>query len=76
VHAPIIARPTLHPAVMLGGAAAILLLPPASLYIPLAAVVATIATACAFVVGTTVVLDQRGPGRGLLKPDLACRDFA
>jgi low temperature requirement protein LtrA len=65
LHVPIIARPTLHPAVMLGGAAAILLLPPASLYIPLAAVVAAIATACAFVVGTTVVLDQRGRGRRL-----------
>jgi low temperature requirement protein LtrA len=71
LHVPIIARPVLHPAVMLGGAGAILLLPPAALYIPLAAVVATIATACALVVGTTVVLDQRRQGRGLLTPDLA-----
>jgi low temperature requirement protein LtrA len=59
MHVPIIARPVLRPAVMSGGAAAILLLPLAALYIPLAAVVAAIAAACAFVVGTTIVLDQR-----------------
>jgi low temperature requirement protein LtrA len=69
LHVPIIARPVLRPAVILGGAAAILLLSLASLYIPLAAVVATIATACALVVGTTVVLDQRGRRRGSPAPE-------
>ena len=59
LHVPIVAPPVLRATVTLGGAAAILLLPLASLYIPLAAVVASIATACALVVGATVVLDQR-----------------
>jgi hypothetical protein len=54
LHMPIVARPVLRPPVGLGGAAGILLLPLASLYIPLAAVVATIAAACALVVGTIV----------------------
>jgi low temperature requirement protein LtrA len=71
LHVPIIARPVLRPAVMLGGAAVIVLLPLSSLCIPLSAVVATIATGCALVVGTTVMLDQRGQGRGPLTPDLA-----
>ena len=60
LHVPIITRPVLRPAVILGGAAAILLLPLASAYIAVAAVVAAIATACAVVVAATVVLDQRG----------------
>jgi hypothetical protein len=34
LHVPIVARPVLRPAVMLGGAAASLLLPLAALYIP------------------------------------------
>ena len=58
LHVPIVARPVLRPAVMLGGAAAILLLPLASLGVELAAVVAAIAAACACVVGATVVLDH------------------
>ncbi len=59
LHVPIIERPVLRPEVTLGGAAAVLLLPPASLWLPLAAVVAAIAAACALVVAATVVLDQR-----------------
>ena len=70
LHVPIIARPVLHPAVMLGGAAAVLLLPLAALAIPLVAVVAAIAAACALVVGLTVVLDGSVARSAIDQPSL------
>jgi low temperature requirement protein LtrA len=71
LHVPIIPRPVLRPAVVLGGASVIVLLPAASLYIPLPAVVATIATGCAVVVGATIVLDHRSKVRRLATGALA-----
>ncbi len=59
LHVPLIARPVLHPSVMLGGAAVVLLLPLAALALSLAVVVAMIAAACGVVVGATIVLDRR-----------------
>jgi low temperature requirement protein LtrA len=66
LHVPIIERPVLRPAVMLGGAAAVLLLPPLAVSVSLSVVVAAIALACASVVGTTIVLDKRGASRSRL----------
>jgi low temperature requirement protein LtrA len=58
LHVPLIARPVLHPAVMLGGAAVVLGLPLAALVLSLTVVVALIAAACACVVGATIALDR------------------
>ena len=59
LHVPLIARPVLHPSVMLGGAVVVLLLPLAAVALSLAVVVAMIAAACGVVVGATIVLDRR-----------------
>jgi len=56
VHAPIVARLVTRPAVMLGGAVVILLLPLAAAVAGLAFVVTTIAAVCAFIIVATTVL--------------------
>jgi low temperature requirement protein LtrA len=55
IHAPIAPRPVIRPAVILGGAVVILLLPLAAQLSGLAAVVATIAAVCALVIAVTIV---------------------
>jgi low temperature requirement protein LtrA len=54
LHAPIVPRPVLRPASMLGGGLAILLLPLAAQGIAPAAVVAAIAITCALIVAITI----------------------
>ena len=56
VHAPIVTHLAVRPAVMLGGAVVILLLPLTAAVIGLAVVVATIAAVCALIIVTTLVL--------------------
>jgi low temperature requirement protein LtrA len=63
VHAPIVAGLAIRPAVMLGGAVVILLLPLAAAVTGLAFVVATIATVCALIIVATIALrGTRGVG--------------
>jgi low temperature requirement protein LtrA len=59
LHAPIVSRPVLRPALMLGGGVVILLIPLAAPQIPLGAVVAAMAIACASVVAITLALERR-----------------
>lgn len=63
LHVPIVARPVLHPAVMLGGAALVVALPLAALLVPLVVVIAAIAATCAAVVAVTIALDHRAKPR-------------
>jgi len=56
VHAPIVAQLTIRPAVMLGGAVVILLLPLAAAVTGLAFVVASIAAMCALIIVATIAL--------------------
>jgi low temperature requirement protein LtrA len=64
VHAPIVTRLAIRPAVMLGGAAVILVLPLAAAMTGLAFVVASIAAVCALIIVATVALhgERRAEG--------------
>ncbi|WP_141585756.1 low temperature requirement protein A [Actinomadura sp. WMMA1423] len=67
VHTPLLAEPVLRPAVVLGGVAAVLLLPLAAPQAGAVAVVAAIAAVCALMTGITLVLLRGGtpaPTRG------------
>ena len=57
LHVPLITRPVLRPSVLLGGAAAVLLVPAVS-HAPLVALIAGIALICAGVVAATIALDR------------------
>jgi low temperature requirement protein LtrA len=63
VNAPIVTRLTIRPAVMLGGAAVILLLPLGAGVTGLAFVISTIAAVCALIIVATIAL--RGGGRSV-----------
>lgn len=54
LHVPIVVRPVLRPAVVLGGAGAVLLLAATAAVVPIAAVVSAIALVCAGVVAATI----------------------
>ena len=58
VHAPIVAKPVIHPTAVLGCAAAILLLPLAAPRLGVAVVVAGIALVCALLIAFTVATNE------------------
>jgi low temperature requirement protein LtrA len=62
LHAPIVSRPVLRPATMLGGCLAILLIPLAAEPMSLPAVVAAIAITCASIVAVTIVRARSSRG--------------
>ncbi|MGY1690723.1 low temperature requirement protein A [Geodermatophilus sp. SYSU D01105] len=68
VHVPLVARTVIRPALALGAAVAVLLLPLAADLLGVTAVVGTTAAVCAVVVARTVLASSRSAGRRAASP--------